>query len=69
MPVSLYQLVKTCPACQTVFTLRGTKLKSWLKSVKLKPNKLGPYCGYMCSSKSNIIHAQQKRAETVLRTS
>jgi hypothetical protein len=51
--MKLNVLVCVCPACNTTFTLKGSKLRRWFDKVEKKPTIQGPYCNYKCSSRAN----------------
>ena len=40
-----------CPECGGAFILKGSKLRKWNFSLKVKADKKGPFCNYVCSRK------------------
>jgi hypothetical protein len=59
--MSLKEVWYKCPECHKAFSLKGTKLKLWLKRKKDKPNAVGPFCSFKCSGKHNIKKARKHK--------
>ena len=51
----------TCPQCHAAFSLKGPKLKDWVKRKKKKKSVVGPFCNYKCSGKWNAKNASKAR--------
>jgi len=60
--VNLFVLSCVCPECNVNFELRGGKLRQWVHSKKIKPDRKGPFCNYKCS---RIWSGKMKRKEKV----
>lgn len=55
-----------CPACSQEFELRGPRLKDYLRRKKNKPEMVGPFCNYRCSSASNVSLATKAMKEKLV---
>lgn len=56
-PVETHFLHAVCPVCASSFVLKGHKLRKWIVAKQRNPDRTGPYCNYRCSSKTNLLKA------------
>jgi predicted RNA-binding Zn-ribbon protein involved in translation (DUF1610 family) len=59
---ALNELRSACPYCGEEVVLRGARLRVWLQRAAQNPTRTGPYCNYVCSSRTNIQLAVNRRS-------